>query len=355
MKIVILADAWQPVIGGGQKLFLQLIKGLVKDHSCQIHVITRSLKDSKGRVFNKNESLLNSKLIITRLGTPTKWSNLLSRILFIFQSAFYALKLNPDVYLASTFLPAFSLKIIKIFNKTPNALVVIGFGAVNKLYILLEKFITQKLKFDLLITDDFNYYQKVKSKKNIKFIPNGVTVPKKINLDKYKDFTFLFVGRNEPRKGVHILRPAFESLKKTYPKVKLKLIGPGFKTISQKQLDQELFKAHCLVLPSLREGHPLILFEAWAHKLPVIATKVGSLPRFITPDNGYLILPKNPTSLTQAMEKAIKNKSLKTLGSNGFNLVKKKYTWSKTVKKYYQSLTNLQGGTLKVKYPKPAL
>jgi len=341
MKIVILLDAWQPIIGGGQKLFLELATRLVKHHDCQIEIITRSLKDKSGKKFNHNQSLLKGKLIITRLGPTASWSNLLARIWFTFQSSFVALKRDCDFYLASTFLPAISLKLIRLFKSTPHCLVVIGFGAANKFYAWLEKFITEKASFDLLVTDDFNFFKKIRSKKTIKFIPNGVNLPQKTQLKKWSDFTFLFVGRNEPRKGVNILRQAFQSIKKQFPQVKLRLIGPGFKTVSQSQLHQELFKAHCLVLPSLREGHPLILFEAWAHQLPIIATRVGSIPKFVNQTNGYLIPPKDPTALIRAMKLAIKNQYLKIFGQNGYQLVKKDYSWDKTVKKYYQAFQTL--------------
>jgi len=341
MKLVLILDAWHPIVGGGQKLFLELVTRLVKHHRCQIEIITRALKDDQGKKFTDNESLLNGRLTITRLGPTTRWSNLLARIWFTFQSTIVALQRDCDLYLASTFLPAISLKLIKIFKSTPNCLVAIGFGAVNKFYIFLEKFLTQTLKYDLLITDDFTFFKQIKSKSSIKFIPNGVKIPSKSKVKKYSDFTFLFVGRNEPRKGVQILRQAFNQIKKKFPQTKLRLIGPGFKIISQKQLHQELFKAHCLVLPSLKEGHPLILFEAWAHQLPVIATKVGSVPRFVNSTNGYLIPPKDSSALTRVMKLAIKNQYLKVLGKNGFNLIKN-YTWSKTVNRYYQALSSLR-------------
>jgi poly(glycerol-phosphate) alpha-glucosyltransferase len=94
-------------------------------------------------------------------------------------------------------------------------------------------------------------------------------------------------------------------------------------------------------LPSLREGHPLILFEAWAHQLPIIATRVGSIPKFVNQTNGYLISPKDPTALIRAMKLAIKNQYLKIFGQNGYQLVKKDYSWDKTVKKYYQAFQTL--------------
>lgn len=341
MKIVILADAWQPLIGGGQKLLLKLATGLVKDHHCQITLITRQIKHTDNKIYSKNELLLGGKLKIIRLGPPAKWSNLFARIWFTLQSAIYSFKLKPNIFLASTFLPGLSLQLIKLFNKTPQVLLVIGFGANNFFYSFLENLITKKFNYNLLITDDYNFYTQVKATKKIKLIFNGVDLPDNKPSDKptkWPNFTFLFVGRNESRKGVHILKKAFDRLQKTHPDIKLKLFGPGFNLVSDQQLHQELFKAHCLVLPSLKEGHPLILFEAWAHQLPIIATDVGSVGQFVNPSNGYLIPAHNQTKLYQAMKSALNNPQLSQLGQNGYQLVAKQFFWEQTVNSYYQAL-----------------
>ncbi len=341
MKIVLILDAWEPIIGGGQKLFLELIKGLVKDHHCQITLITRSLKDNQGKPFTKNQSLLNDQFKVIRLGQATHFHNPVARFLFIFNATLEALKHRPDLFLASSFLPGFTLQLLKLFNKTPKVLVAIGFGAKSKFYQALEKLITQKFKYDLLITDDYVFYQKIKKTRKIKFIPNGVKLPKKTSLTKHKKFTFIFVGRDEPRKGMTLLTQAFNKLQNQYPEVQLNLFGPNHNPVSKAKLHQEMLKSHCLVLPSLKEGHPLILFEAFSYKLPVIATQVGSVSQFVTKDNGYLIKPGSSKQLLKAMTKAIKNPSLQKLGQNGYQLVKQKFTWQKTVRNYYQALSSL--------------
>lgn len=335
MKLVFFCDAWKPIVGGGQKLFWELVNRLVKDHRCQVTVITRSLK-YEGKIFAKNETYFNNRLKIIRLGPALGFFNLFGRLWFTIQSAVYALKFKPDIYLASTWLPAFSLQLIKLFKKTFVVLVAIGFGSKLK---WLEKLITQKLKYDLVITDDYSFYQ---TNSKIKFISNGVNIPKKLHLSKHLNFTFLTIARNEPRKGIPILQNAFIEVKKQFPNCQLRLFGPGFKTISQSKLDQELFKAHCLVLPSLAEGHPLILFEAWAHQLPVIAADVGSVSQFVNRDNGYLIPAGDVQTLARTMKLAIQNPSLAVMGANGYQLICRHYSWSKTVAKYFQTLAKIR-------------
>lgn len=332
MKLVLISDSWSPLIGGGQKLFWELTSRLVKDHRCQITVITRALR-FEGEVFKQKENYFNHRLQIIRLGPALAFFNPLGRIWFTLQSSFYALKFKPNIYLASTWLPAFSLQLIKLFKKTPVVLVAIGFGSRLR---WLERLITQKFKYNLVITDDLTV-------KDAKFIPNGVDLPRRqAGLSKHKNFTFLTIARNEPRKGIPILLQAFAQVKKQFPQSKLRLFGPGFTTISQSQLDKELFKAHCLVLPSLAEGHPLILFEAWAHHLPVIATAVGSVSQFVNQDNGYLVPAGDAQALARTMKLAIQNPSLAVMGANGYQLVSQHYSWAKTIAQYSQVLSKVR-------------
>ena len=328
MKLVFITDAWRPLTGGGQKLYWEILRRLAKK-KWQIIVVTRALQH-QGKTYDKSETYFNNHLRIVRLGQALSFFNPISRMGFIFQSWWYCLKLQPDRFMASTWLPAITLQLIKVFKKTPLVLLAIGFGSRFK---WIEDLITKKFKYDLVITDDWTF-------KEGKFIPNGVNLPRAQSRDKWHTFTFLFVGRNEPRKGVQVLKQAFLQVQRHHPQVNLRLIGPGFRLVNQEQLDRELFKAHCLVLPSLREGHPLILFEAWAHRLPVIATNVGSVSQFVNSKNGYLIPSGSVSVLAQAMIKAINNKNLQRMGEAGYDLVKD-YTWDKTATAYANSLKSL--------------
>jgi glycosyltransferase involved in cell wall biosynthesis len=340
-KLVIILDAWKPLVGGGQKLFWEIATGLVKNHDYQVTIIARALVDDRGTPYTKNETFLNGKLKVVRLGPSAQFHNLVARIWFTFLAVPAALKIRPDLFMASTFLPGLTLQLIKLFSEKPNVLVAIGFGAA-KSWQWLEKLITQICRYDLVISDDRQFFNLINDSCPAKYIVNGVDIPKALLSRKSKKFTYLFVGRNEPRKGVGVLKQAFKKVKKKYPGSRLQLIGPGFKTVSQKKLDKIMWQSHCLVLPSLWEGHPLVLFEAWAHRLPVIATQVGSVPRFVNDQNGYLVPAGDVSALAKAMIAAYQNKNLAKLGENGFAMVKDKFTWKKTVQSYAQALTSLR-------------
>ena len=351
MKITIILDAWQPLVGGGQKLFWKLASGLV-GRGYQVTIIARAL-NYQGKKYVQDESFFDGKLKVVRIGPATSWPNLFGRLWFIFSAVPVALKTNPDIFMASSFLPGVSLQLIKLFSSRPKVLVAIGFG-VSRFLIWLEKLITQVFKYDLLITDDQPFFNLMKDKRPIKYIVNGVDIPKGApkftQHQKGAGFTYLFVGRNESRKGLPVLRQAFIKVKKQFPEAQLKLIGPGLKKVSDEELNRTMLSADVLVLPSLREGHPLVLFEAWAHQLPVIATNVGSVARFVNADNGYLVPSGDVQALAQAMIQAQENKNLSAMGEAGYEMVKSGYTWEKTVDRYDQALKvltmDVQNGTL---------
>jgi len=338
MKLVFLTDAWVPLVGGGQKLYLEVLSRLAKKYHWRITVVTRNLLDRHGLPYIDKKTAKG--LNIVRLGKAASWSNFFARISYIFQSLAYCKTLKADLFLATTFLPALSLKLLSLYRSTPKALLVIGLGASNPFFKFLEYFITRILNYQLIITDDYNFFNQVKDKTNIRFIANGVNLPQPSKFKKHRQFTFIFVGRNEPRKGIDQLKQAFAIAKTANPSARLHIFGPGFKIVPQSVLNKELFQSHCLVLPSLKEGHPLILFEAWAHHLPIIATAVGSVPQFVKPENGYLVPPDDVHALADAMKQAVNNPSLNQLGHNGFNLVKHQ-SWDNTADQYQKALSSL--------------
>jgi glycosyltransferase involved in cell wall biosynthesis len=63
------------------------------------------------------------------------------------------------------------------------------------------------------------------------------------------------------------------------------------------QLFARYARADLFVLPSISEGTPKVIGEAFAHGLPVVAAAVGNLPRLIQPGLGALVPPADPEAL----------------------------------------------------------
>ena len=83
-----------------------------------------------------------------------------------------------------------------------------------------------------------------------------------------------------------------------------------------KAVGQELFayykKADIYILASQSsfEGFPRTIWEAMAHSLPVVATRVGSIPDFIE-GVAELVKPRDPTALAQSVKKIIDDSELR--------------------------------------------
>ena len=108
-------------------------------------------------------------------------------------------------------------------------------------------------------------------------------------------------------------------------------IFPGFRRDLQ-----DVFKVmDLLVLPSLTEGLPNVVLEAFALAKPVIATKVGGVPEVIDNDkNGVLVPPKRPDLLAEAINKCLFAPEIsRQMGEAGYRKVKSEFTFETQTKK----------------------
>lgn len=148
-------------------------------------------------------------------------------------------------------------------------------------------------------------------------------LPEKLN----GKFIFGAVGRLYQQKGFIYLLKAFSILKQKNPNIGLVILGEGnlrrsFENyIIQNQLQNDVFllgysfntsgfyqKINTLVIPSLFEGFGLVAVEAMGRALPVIASKVDSLPEIISDgETGFLCNPSDINSLESKMQEVLNN------------------------------------------------
>ena len=94
--------------------------------------------------------------------------------------------------------------------------------------------------------------------------------------------------------------------------------------------------ADYFVIPSSSgEGLPLVLLEAMACGLPVIATTVGGTPEIIKDmKNGVLVPPRNPEALAETISKFLLNKEMGlAIGEEARKTVEDKFTWEENVRR----------------------
>ena len=66
-------------------------------------------------------------------------------------------------------------------------------------------------------------------------------------------------------------------------------------------LEQCFVEADLFVLPTRHEGFGMVIAEALAHGLPVLATRTGAIPELVLPDAGIVVPPDDPEALRQAL------------------------------------------------------
>lgn len=90
------------------------------------------------------------------------------------------------------------------------------------------------------------------------------------------------------------------------------------------------------ILPSASgEGLPLVLFEAMACGLPVIATTVGGTPEIVEQKkNGILVPPRNPEAMAKALLELLEKENLeKTISEQARKDVAGRFSWEENVRK----------------------
>jgi glycosyltransferase involved in cell wall biosynthesis len=212
--------------------------------------------------------------------------------------------------------------------------------------------------FDPTVIEDF----KRAGFNNVSFVPNGINIKDWLTSVRKKTpgiFTFIAVGRLEREKGFEHLIDAAVMLRNARDDFRVLIVGDGSLHIklqkqirslgaekyvhllgsrNQKQLKVLYANADAFVLPSLSEGMPIALLEAWATSLPTVVTKVKGIP-FIAGEAAKQVEPGNAQQLKTVMAAFIKNSSLvKSLAERGHLLVEAKYQWkavAKTIEEFY--------------------
>jgi len=195
-------------------------------------------------------------------------------------------------------------------------------------------------------------------------VPNGVDV--KIfspDGDKYPEMSnksILFVGRMDPRKGLHRLLRAFVFVKEKMPGTVLFVVGGGSRISEYKKMavrygiaDSVLFKGEvtrsllakyfrsCTVYTSPAEGGEsfgLVLIEALASGAPVVASDIAGYNEVVQNGrNGILVDTADPETYAAALLRVLQDGKLREkLVSQGFKDVNSTYRWDVIVRQIEQ-------------------
>ena len=198
-------------------------------------------------------------------------------------------------------------------------------------------------------------------KNPICIIPNGVEVPASNAADRTPSWpahtisdrkVLLYLGRLHPKKGLSILlrgwKEAFKHEKDWILVIagwdqgghrrELEQLTRELKIADSVQFTGPLFgkardtayqNADAFVLPSLSEGQPLVILEAWSHARPVLMTQECNLPEGF--ENGAAIrMSATVEGVAGALGKlfASEKSALEEMGRRGRDLVICNFSWS---------------------------
>jgi len=190
-----------------------------------------------------------------------------------------------------------------------------------------------------------------------RIIPNGVDLarfgapaaaPRRPDDGK---ITLLFVGRPDARKGFAALFSAFLQLKPRFPRLKLQVVGPfsarlqrrylrqaarrgatdvefaGY--ISQKELPVYYHRADIFCAPSTGcESFGIVLLEAMAAGLPLVASDIAGYRAAVTPGReGLLAPPGQPDALARAVEYLLNRPRLRRQMGQAGQHTARRYSW----------------------------
>tara|TARA_Y100000588_G_C14280306_1_gene936796 strand:+ start:1210 stop:2418 length:1209 start_codon:yes stop_codon:yes gene_type:complete len=207
-----------------------------------------------------------------------------------------------------------------------------------------------------------------------KYKSDGNIVRKEFGIDE-KAILVGSVSRLDPTKGHKTLINCWKKVQERFPKSRLLIVGGSIygekdpyliqlkKIVKDSNLEDSLDFAglrenvndfyaamDILVHPSIFDLFPFTILEAQSMKIPVISTKVGTIPQMISNGKeGILVEEENENELADAIIKLIKNKNeRKIMGENGYKRNTK--TW--TAERAAKSCINLYNDVIERKWTK---
>ena len=345
-------------IGGTEKTIQLLLGGMDKNRFCHCLVVLKK----RGPL---NE-FCDARGIPNRALSLPSWKGILG---FFSLRSFFK-KEMPDLLLSYLFHSNLLARFLGFFQKIP---VICGQRNVDfwrkKFHSLLDRW-THPLCVKIISNskagkERLTRIERIPSQK-INVVYNGVEVPAPLSNEEWlsnrnrfgigeKEFLFLCPASFQPKKGHLDLLRAFEQFFPRYPQARLFLCGEGkekdkiiqfinhsgmTKRVSVLQPVHPIIPlmqvSDALILPSLWEGVPNVILEAFACKKAVIATRTGGIPEIVRhKENGILTEPGETREIVSAMELLIKDPLLaEKLATRGFELIVRNFTVTGMIEKF---------------------
>jgi starch synthase len=171
-------------------------------------------------------------------------------------------------------------------------------------------------------------------------VVGDVDVPSAMEFD--EEPIILFFGRIWEYKGLEYLIKAEPSITSRLPHAKIVIAGTGedftryrnmmanpdnfivhYEFVSDEKRAELFQRASVVVLPYIEASQSFIISIAYRFGKPVVATTVGGLPEMVDDGRtGYLIPPRDPQAIADAVVRLMQNDELRhEMGANGMQKV----------------------------------
>ena len=183
----------------------------------------------------------------------------------------------------------------------------------------------------------------------IEVIPNGVVIPHEADTGKRRRHV-VFVGRNEPRKGLAVLLRAWPAVA-ALAGARLRVVGADplsvrwlirreglsaegvdlLGSVSEDELTRELLEASVLAAPSLgRESFGMVLTRAFACGTPVIASDIEGYRDVVEPETGVLVAAGDEEALAATIVALLEDEPRRrALGEAARRAAEERYSWER--------------------------
>jgi len=197
-------------------------------------------------------------------------------------------------------------------------------------------------------------------------IPNGITLPEHADPAGRRN-TVVFVGRNDPRKGLEVLLRAWPDVRQRTG-ARLRVIGADPQSVRLlmarrrlsddgvdllgvvvgEPLTAELSAAKALAAPSLgRESFGMTLVRAFGCATPVVCSDIPGYAQVMSPEVGIMVPPGEPEALGKALIALLEDDARRSrLGAAARACALERYAWSRLARRLiavYEELTSAPG------------
>ncbi|ELZ14081.1 glycosyl transferase group 1 [Haloterrigena salina JCM 13891] len=368
-------DDWWPRTGGGPVHVKELSIALAKQFDHTIDIYTRAL-EKDGQAHTSTDTFVDGAVRVHRLKPSTEYWNPLGRVSSLGTPVPHLLTEDFDVVHGHTFLPAVPTRTGGALTDASTVFTVHGTALTSgvgrdesmlaHVKRRLERLFVLNFDYDHVISVNTEHLDLLgEHHTNLSCVPNGVNL-ERFDVDVDRRDEILFLGRLAPKKRVSDLIDAFNRIADDVPETDLVIVGTGPKSdelkaqanrlgiddrvrfegrVSDEAIPRYYRRARLFVLPSVWEGHPLTLLEAWAGEVPVITSDVEGIAEFVDhEETGYLVPPKSPSELADAIQYALSNgDEREEWAANAYELVEDEYSWegvAEQTNRIYERITS---------------